>query len=80
MSRDCRYITSFIRRFEVQNLWSRFRQSLNMNLFMGVQSRDLLDQTLNHRLGSGLNPVLEVQELDRGQSICYDAHLAGVHV
>ena len=35
---------------------------------MGVQSRDLLDQTLNHGLGSGLNLVLEVRELDRGQS------------
>jgi len=39
-----------------------------MNLSMGVQSRDLLDQTLNHGLGSGLYLVLEVREPDCGQS------------
>ena len=60
----------FLWRFKIRNLQSRFHQSLNMNLSMGFQSGDLLDWILNCGLGSGLNPVLEVQEPDCGQSTC----------
>ena len=65
---DRRGVTRFIRRLKVWNLWFRFHQSLNTNLPMGSRSEDLMDQTLNHQLDSGSNPVLKVRELDYGQS------------
>jgi hypothetical protein len=65
---DCRDVTRFATRSEVQNLQFRFPQSPNPNFSMGFRSEDLLNQTLNRRSGSGSNPVLTVREPDRGQS------------
>ena len=58
----------FSRRFEVQNLRSRFSHSPNMNLSMRFRSGELLNRTLNPWSGPGLDPVLEVREPDHSQS------------
>jgi hypothetical protein len=62
-------VPRFGRRSEVQNLGFGFHWCPNLNISMGFRSGDLLDRTLNPRLGSGPNPVLEVREPDRSQSI-----------
>ena len=62
------YFRRFGRRFKVQNIRSGFNQSPNTNFSMRSRSGNLLDCTPNHRSGPGSNPVLEVQEPDRGQS------------
>jgi hypothetical protein len=61
-------VPRFATRFKVRNLRFGFHQCPNPNISMGFRSGDLVDRTLNPRLGSGPNPVLEVREPDRSQS------------